>query len=433
MRAYDIIKKKRDGGELSREELRFFVEGMVDGSVPDYQVSALCMAIWFRGMSDAETAELTLAIRDSGEVISPDDFAGVRVDKHSTGGVGDKTSLVITPVVASLGYTVAKMSGRGLGHTGGTVDKLEAIPGFRTDLSYEQFVATVKTSGAAIVGQSKTLAPADRLLYALRDVTATVDSLPLIASSIMGKKLAANDDCIVLDVKTGSGAFMKTLEDSRALARAMVDVGKRAGKKTVALITDMDAPLGAAIGNALEVYEALEVLSGRGPRDLRTLCEALAVQMVRLVSGKDEEDARADIREAISSGRARQAFSQMVRAQGGDVDYVMHPERLLAARYQREVLAPTNGYVVKMDTEACGVASLLLGAGRNRMEDVIDPWAGILLSAKTGDRVRRGEVLATLYASDEDLFARAEQTLLSAYTFGAQRAEERPLIWERVE
>jgi len=433
MRAYDIIKKKRDGGELSREELRFFVEGMVDGSVPDYQVSALCMAIWFRGMSDAETAELTLAIRDSGEVISPDDFAGVRVDKHSTGGVGDKTSLVITPVVASLGYTVAKMSGRGLGHTGGTVDKLEAIPGFRTDLSYEQFVATVKTSGAAIVGQSKTLAPADRLLYALRDVTATVDSLPLIASSIMGKKLAANDDCIVLDVKTGSGAFMKTLEDSRALARAMVDVGKRAGKKTVALITDMDAPLGAAIGNALEVYEALEVLSGRGPRDLRTLCEALAVQMVRLVSGKDEEDARADVRSAISSGRARQSFSQMVRAQGGDVDYVMRPERLLAARCQKEVLAPTDGYVVKMDTEACGVASLLLGAGRNRMEDVIDPWAGILLSAKTGDRVRRGEVLATLYASDEDLFARAEQTLLSAYTFGAQRAEERPLIWETVE
>jgi len=264
-------------------------------------------------------------------------------------------------------------------------------------------------------------------------VTATVDSLPLIASSIMGKKLAANDDCIVLDVKTGSGAFMKTLEDSRALARAMVDVGKRAGKKTVALITDMDAPLGAAIGNALEVYEALEVLSGRGPRDLRTLCEALAVQMVRLVSGKDEEDARADVRSAISSGRARQSFSQMVRAQGGDVDYVMRPERLLAARCQKEVLAPTDGYVVKMDTEACGVASLLLGAGRNRMEDVIDPWAGILLSAKTGDRVRRGEVLATLYASDEDLFARAEQTLLSAYTFGAQRAEERPLIWETVE
>lgn len=434
MRAYDIIKKKRDGGKLSEEEIRFFTEGLCDGSIPDYQVSALCMAIWFRGMDAEETAHLTQAIRDSGEVIPTEDFAGLRVDKHSTGGVGDKTSLVITPVVASLGYTVAKMSGRGLGHTGGTVDKLEAIPGFRTDLSYEEFVSAVKDAGCAIVGQSKSLAPADKLLYALRDVTATVDSLPLIASSIMGKKLAANDDCILLDVKTGSGAFMKTYEESRALACAMVDIGCRAGKRTVAMITDMDAPLGRAIGNALEVYEALEVLRGEGPEDLRTLCMALATKMVELVSGKDGAAASADVCEAISSGRALDAFVRMAERQGGDASYLRCPEKLLSAPCKRDVYAPRGaGYITHMDTEACGKASLLLGAGRNCMEDVIDPWAGIYLHVKTGEWVFDNLPIATLYASDESLFDSAEEVLLGACTFGDGAPEERPLIWEVVE
>ncbi len=433
MRAYDVIKKKRDGGRLSEAEIRFFIEGLTDGRIPDYQVSALCMAIWFRGMDAEETAHLTLAIRDSGEVLSSADFEGVRVDKHSTGGVGDKTSLIVTPIAASLGLTVAKMSGRGLGHTGGTVDKLEAIPGFRTELSHAEFSRCVRETGAAIVGQSKELAPADKLLYALRDVTATVDSLPLIASSIMGKKLAANDDCIVLDVKTGSGAFMKSIEDSRALARAMVDIGKRAGKRTVALITDMDAPLGHAIGNALEVHEAIEVLWGVGPEDLQVLCEALAAQMVSLATGKSVDEATADVREVIESGAALDAFVRMVHAQGGDVSYIREPDKLLAAPYQRTIYSPAYGFITHMDTEACGMASLLLGAGRSKKEDVIDPWAGIYLHAKTGDEVKRGRPFATLYASDPSLFDRAEEVLLAATEFGRVTAGERALIYEVIE
>lgn len=434
MRAYDVIKKKRDGGKLSDEEIRFFIEGMCEGRIPDYQVSALCMAILFRGMDGEETASLTLAIRDSGEVLSGEDFDGVRVDKHSTGGVGDKTSLIVTPIAASLGLTVAKMSGRGLGHTGGTVDKLEAIPGFRTELSHAEFVRCVRETGASIVGQSRELAPADKRLYALRDVTATVDSLPLIASSIMGKKLAANDDCIVLDVKTGSGAFMKTLAESRALAEAMADIGARAGKRVAALITDMDAPLGYAIGNALEVHEAVEVLRGRGPEDLRLLCEELAAYMVSLGKNCALDAAREQVRTSLASGRALDAFVRMVEAQGGDVNYITSHEKLLAAPCKKEVYPPVErGYIVRMDTEACGVASLLLGAGRERMEDVIDPWAGIYLHAKTGDAVRAEVPMATLYTSDPARLEKAEAMLLSACVFGNEAPPPRTLIYECVE
>ncbi|MBE6589272.1 MAG: pyrimidine-nucleoside phosphorylase [Ruminococcaceae bacterium] len=428
MRVYDMIKKKRDGGSLTREEIAFLISGYCKGEIPDYQMSALCMAIYFRGMSAEETAYLTMEIRDSGEILDAEGIEGIRVDKHSTGGVGDKTSLIVSPIVASLGLTVAKMSGRGLGHTGGTVDKLEAIPGFRTEMTREEFVLAVRQAGLAIVGQSGELAPADKLLYALRDVTATVDSMPLIASSIMGKKLAANDDCIVLDVKTGSGAFMKSLDDSIALGTLMVDIAKRAGKRAVALVTDMDAPLGSAIGNALEVQEAVEVLRGGGAEDLRELCVSLASQMLFLAQGEAISVCEERVRESLSSGAAFKAFLAMVRAQGGDVSFVENPEKLCQAPYRHTVCAPTDGYITRVNTEDYGLASLLLGAGRNKKEDRIDPWAGIRLHAKTGDSVRRGDPIATLYASDDALFAHAAEVLLAATQIGEQ-PQRRPLIY----
>lgn len=430
MRMYDIIKKKRDGGELSDAEIISFVDGYCKGEIPDYQASALCMAIWFRGMSAAETAALTFAIRDSGERMEAPVTGTLRVDKHSTGGVGDKTSLVVAPIVAALGLTVAKMSGRGLGHTGGTVDKLEAIPGFCTDLSADAFRRAVEKTGIAIVGQSKELAPADKLLYALRDVTATVDSLPLIASSIMGKKLAADDDCIVLDVKTGSGAFMKTLADSRALAEAMVDIGKRAGKRICALITDMDRPLGRAVGNSLEVIEAIETLRGEGPDDLKALCVALAARMLYLAEKGSFDACEAMAREAIASGAALQKLADMVATQGGDASYVWHPEQFARACCQRTVVAPCDGYIASVDTEQYGMASLFLGAGRSRKEDVIDQSAGFYLHAKTGERVRRGDALVTLYSAKEALLDAAERTILSATHFSDDAPASRPLVFE---
>ncbi len=433
MRPYDIIKKKRDGHALTEAEIRAFIEGYVAGEIPDYQASALCMAIWFRGMNAAETAALTMAIRDSGDTLHFEGIQGLRVDKHSTGGVGDKTSLAVAPIVAALGVKVAKMSGRGLGHTGGTVDKLEAIEGFRTDLTTAEFEAIVNRVGIAIVGQSADLAPADKLLYALRDVTATVDSLPLIASSIMGKKLAADDDCILLDVKTGSGAFMKTEADSRALAESMVDIGKRAGKRTRALITDMDRPLGNAIGNSLEVIEAIETLNGRGPQDFTELCVALATHMLVISDRGDEAECERSVRRVMTDGTALRTFADMVEAQGGDPDWVYHPERFPAAPYSRVVVAPAGGYIVRVDCEGYGTAALLLGAGRNRKEDVIDPAAGIMLHAKTGDFVEVGQPIATLYTSKEALLDVAEVTLLKATEIGAERPEQRPLILGVVE
>ena len=432
MRMYDVIKKKRDGGVLSSEEIRAFVEGYTDGSIPDYQAAALCMAIYFRGMNDEETTELTLAVRDSGEKLDVSGIKGLRVDKHSTGGVGDKTSLVVAPIVASLGLTVAKMSGRGLGHTGGTVDKLEAIPGFCTDLAVSEFERIVNETGIAIVGQSATLAPADKKLYALRDVTATVDSMPLIASSIMGKKLAADDDCIVLDVKTGSGSFMKSVEDSRTLAKLMVAIGKRAGKRISALITDMDRPLGYAVGNSLEVVEAIETLQGKGPEDLLELSLALAAQILFLADKGTLDECRAMAQETITSGKALDTFARMVAAQGGNADFIYHPENFAKAPYVREVKLTESGYIAAVNTEQYGLASLLLGAGRNTKEDEIDLSAGYLLKKKTGDAVKAGDTLAVLYASREELFDAAERTLLNATTITAEAPEKRPLIFETI-
>ena len=430
MRMYDIIKKKRDGGVLSEAEIGFFVDGNIKGDIPDYQASALCMAIWFRGMTVEETTALTLAVCNSGEKLVIHGFDGLRVDKHSTGGVGDKTSLAVAPIVAALGVKIAKMSGRGLGHTGGTVDKLEAIEGFRTDLSPAEFERAVEEAGIAIVGQSANLAPADKLLYALRDVTATVDSMPLIASSIMGKKLAADDDCIVLDVKTGSGSFMKSREDSIELARLMVDIGRRAGKKMCALITDMDRPLGCAVGNSLEVIEAIEVLRGGAPEDLRELCVALASHMLCLAEKGDYDFCESAVRRVIASGEALDKLAAMVRAQGGDESWIYHPEKFPKARYSHTVCATRTGYITHVNTEDYGVASLLLGAGRSTKEDVIDLTAGLYLHAKTGDFVNAGDPIATLYASDESRFAASEARLLAATEIGDTAPEKRPLIFE---
>ena len=428
MRMYDIIKKKRDGGKLSEEEIRWFIEGYTKGEIPDYQASALCMAVYYKGMVLEETTALTLAIRDSGDTLHLD-VGGLRVDKHSTGGVGDKTSLVVAPVVASCGLKVAKISGRGLGHTGGTVDKLEAIDGYRTDLSLDEFSEVVKKTGVSIIGQSGDFAPADKKLYALRDVTATVDSMPLIVSSIMGKKLAANDDCIVLDVKCGSGAFMRTREDAEELARQMVAVGKQAGKKVLALITNMDQPLGLAVGNSLEVCEAIETLKGGGPEDFRKLCIELSAQMLFLAEHGDLKKCRAMAEDAIASGRALDTLAAMVREQGGDPEWIYEPGLFPKALYSLEVKTPCDGYIYSVDTEKYGEVSLILGAGRNTIKDKIDNTAGFILARKTGDAVCSGDVLATLYTSDKpEMLEKAAELMLSATEFSQTAPERIPLI-----
>lgn len=432
MRMYDIIKKKRDGGVLTTEEINFFVEKYSSGEIPDYQASALCMAIFFQGMSERETCDLTFAVRDSGEKADFSGIDGIRADKHSTGGVGDKTSLIVAPVVASFGVKIAKMSGRGLGHTGGTVDKLESIDGFNVTLSEHDFADIVNRVGLAIVGQSKELAPADKKLYALRDVTATVDSMPLIAASIMGKKLAADDDCIVLDVKTGSGSFMKTPEDSRALAKIMVDIGKRAGKKTVALITDMDRPLGYAIGNSLEVKEAIMTLKGEGPQDLTEICITLAAHMLALAGKGEYSECKKMAQGALADGSALKKFREMVEAQGGNVSLVDNPELFANAKYTRVVKSTMSGYIGKTDTEAYGLSSLALGAGRNKIGDEIDYSAGIILKRKTGDKVEAGEEIADLYSNDESAFDRAEKILLDATEITDDRPAPVPLVYETV-
>ena len=433
MRMYDIIQKKRDGGALSEAEIRWFIENYVQGNIPDYQVAALCMAIYFRGMNLEETTALTFAVRDSGERLDFSDIQGLRVDKHSTGGVGDKTSLIVAPIVASFGVKVAKMSGRGLGHTGGTIDKLEAIPGFKTDMPVEQFKAIVNDIGIAIVGQNAELAPADKLLYALRDVTATVDSLPLIVSSIMGKKLAADDDCIVLDVKTGSGSFMKTTEKSRELAEWMVAIGKAAGKRMRALITDMDRPLGFAIGNSLEVVEAIHTLQGKGPKDLTELCVALAAHILDLAEKGSYKECEEMARRAITDGTALRMLATMAKAQGGNSDWIMHPEKFPQAKYSRTVTAQKEGYITSVDTEGYGVASLLLGAGRNTKEDVIDFAAGIVLKAKTGDFVKVGDPIAVLYSDKETGFEGATARLLASTRIGEEKPQEMPLVLDVVQ
>lgn len=429
MRMYDVIRKKRDGGVLSKEEIRYFAEGYTKGEIPDYQAAALLMAIFYRGMTEEEMAELTFAVRDSGERLDFSAIQGVRADKHSTGGVGDKTSMVVTPVVASLGIRVAKLSGRGLGHTGGTVDKLESIPGFRTDLSEEEFIRTVNTVGAAIIGQTKDIAPLDKKLYALRDVTATVDSLPLIVSSIMGKKLAADDDCIVLDVKTGSGSFMKTEEESTALAEAMVNIGKRAGKKILAVMSDMDRPLGAAVGNALEVQEAIETLKGRGPADLLEVCTVLSAAILYLAGkGESIDDCRGMVGSAIESGAALNCFREMILAQGGDASIIEDEGRFQKAAFEQVLYAKRSGYIARMNTEGIGEASLLLGAGRNTLQDVIDPAAGLFILKKTGDPVQEGEPVVRLYTNDPGKLPAAAEMYEASYEIRDEAPEEKPLI-----
>ncbi len=433
MRMYDIIKKKRDGGVLTSEEISFFVRGYTDGIVPDYQASALCMAIFYKGMTTEETTALTLAMRDSGERLDLSYMEGIRVDKHSTGGVGDKTSLVIAPIVATLGVKVAKMSGRGLGHTGGTVDKLESIAGYRTDLDPTEFERVVREVGVSIVGQSAALAPADKKLYALRDVTATVDSMPLIASSIMSKKLAADDHCIVLDVKCGSGSFMKTADDARDLARLMVDIGERAGKRMCALITEMDRPLGHAIGNSLEVIEAIETLRGEGDEDLTALCVALASHMLTLAEIGDYNACVEKVKKVISDGSALTTFARMAEAHGADPAWIYDTSHFPRAKYTYVVTAPQDGYIIHTDTEAYGIAALMLGAGRNTKEDSIDYTAGIYLHAKTGDFVKAGAPIATLYANDEGLFAASAARILSATRMDASAPAQRALILDTIQ
>ena len=434
MRMYDIIHKKREGGQLSAQELHFFIQGCTRGEIPDYQTSALLMAIFFQGMSREETADLTLEMARSGDQVDLSPIPGVKVDKHSTGGVGDKTSLILGPIAAACGVKIAKMSGRGLGHTGGTVDKLESIPGLRTDIPREEFFSIVRQVGLSIIGQSGNLCPADKKLYALRDVTATVESLPLIASSIMSKKIAAGADAILLDVKMGSGAFMKTLEDSRALAREMVRIGKQVGRRTVALITDMDMPLGRCIGNALEVQEAVQVLSGQGERRLRALCLELAANMIYLgQQASDMSEARAQVVKAVREGRALEKLRQMVEAQGGDGSYIAHPERFAVSPAVVEVIAPEDGYITRLDAEGCGLAAVELGAGRETKESSIDPGAGIILLKNKGDRVEKGQPIARLYAQREELCQRGKERFLTALEIGPQAPEIGPMILERVE
>lgn len=433
MRMYDLILKKKQGGELSTDEIRYMIEGFTEGSIPDYQMSAMTMAICFRGMTPRETVDLTLAMRDSGDVLDLSGIKGVKVDKHSTGGVGDKTSLALTPIIAALGVPVAKMSGRGLGHTGGTIDKLECFDGFTTALSEEQFAGNVNTIGIAIAGQTANLAPADKKLYALRDVTATVDQMSLIASSIMSKKLASGSDAIVLDVKTGNGAFMKKLEDSRALAKEMVSIGTMAGKKTVAVITDMDQPLGRAVGNSLEVREAIDTLRGEGPADFKEVVFALGSQMLMLAGrAADEKEARALMEGAIEDGSALDKFAQFVRAQGGDAAPVYDTSLLPVAGKTLEVTAKESGYVHRILAEDIGIACMTLGGGRETKESAIDLSVGIILEKKNGDAVSDGEVLATIYGNDDAKMQAAYEKIAHAYEIAKEPAAFVPVVREYI-
>ena len=414
MRVYDIIKKKRDGYELTDAEINFIITGYVNGNIPDYQISALLMAIYYKGMTLNETTALTLAVKNSGDTLDFSKINGIRVDKHSTGGVGDKTSLAVMPIVASLGVKVAKMSGRGLGHTGGTVDKLESIPGFNVNLTTENFEKIVNETGIAIIGQTATLAPADKKLYALRDVTATVDSIPLIASSIMGKKLAADDNVIVLDVKTGSGSFMKTVEESVNLAKVMVGIGKKAGKKICALITDMNKPLGRAVGNVVEVKEAINLLKGEYDEDFYNLCLELSVEILVLAGVGDYNYCKNEVIKVINNGTALNTFKNMVKAQGGDVSYIDDTTKFNKPKFVYEVKAQKSGYINSVNAENYGLASLNLGAGRNTTLDTIDYDAGLYINKKVGEYVIKGETIVTLYTNKQDKLKIAENLILSS-------------------
>lgn len=433
MRMYDLITKKKHGEALTDAEIEYMITGYVNGEIPDYQVSAMLMAIYFKGMNNHEITELTKVMAKSGDMIDLSAIAGKKVDKHSTGGVGDKTTLIVAPIVAACGGRVAKMSGRGLGHTGGTVDKLESIPGYRTSLDRKEFFDIVNKCGLSVIGQSGNLAPADKKLYALRDVTATVDSIPLIASSIMSKKIAAGSDCILLDVKTGSGAFMKTLDDSIKLAQTMVAIGEGAGRRTVALITDMNTPLGFGIGNSIEVMESMDVLKGHGPADLTEVSLDLASNMLYLVGKGSLDECRQLAEKAIADGSAFETFCKMVRAQGGDDTVLRDYSKFKQAPYKLEVKAEADGFITKMNAEEIGETSVVLGAGRETKESPIDFAAGLILHKKFGDEVKKGDVLVTMYTSKENALKPAKKMYLEATTIGSEPVAKEPLIYARVE
>lgn len=432
MRMYDIIRNKRDGKTLTKEEIEFFINGYTKGEIPDYQASALLMAIYLKGMTTEETVTLTMTMAHSGDMIDLSPIKGIKADKHSTGGVGDKTTLIVAPIVAACGIKVAKMSGRGLGHTGGTIDKLEAIDGYRTALSREEFIAVTNKTGLSIIGQSGNLDPADKKLYALRDVTATVESLPLIVSSIMGKKLAVGADCIVLDVKTGSGSFNKTIEQAMEMAKVMVSVGKGAGKQITALVTDMDIPLGYAIGNSLEVIEAVDTLRGYGPSDLKEVCLALAADMIYLSSNGTLNGSYGRAKQALEDGSAFKKFVELVDAQGGNSALIKDTSLFAKTKYEKVILSKESGYIARTDTEKLGVASLLLGAGRIKKEDSIDYHAGIMLKKKTGDYVKVNEPLAVFYTNEEYRIDNAAKEFYEAFTFSNKPLAANKLIIGRI-
>ena len=429
MRMYDLILKKKQGKELNTEEISWMIKEFTEGRIPDYQMSAMTMAICFQGMDKRETFDLTMAMRDSGDVLDLSRIDGIKVDKHSTGGVGDKVSLVLTPIVASLGVPVAKMSGRGLGHTGGTIDKLESFSGFSTEISEEKFIDSVNTIGIAIAGQTANLAPADKKLYALRDVTATVDQMSLIASSIMSKKLASGADAIVLDVKTGNGAFMQKEEDAIALAKAMVDIGNRAGKQTVAVITDMDEPLGNAVGNALEIKEVIDALHGDGPEDLMEVVYALGTQMLLLAKrAEDEEIARNLITESIQERKALKKFAEFIENQGGNREEILHPDMLPKARYVIPVLAEEEGCIERILAQDIGIACMTLGGGRENKESTIDHGVGIILTKKISDTVKKGETLALIHANSKEKAVLASGLVKNAYQIAKEPAKKAPMV-----
>lgn len=433
MRFVDIIEKKKENKALSDEEIQFFIDGVTDGSIPDYQISALLMAIVFNGMDDSETAKLAQAMRDSGDVIDLSSIEGVKADKHSTGGVGDKTSLALTAMVAACGLKVAKMSGRGLGHTGGTLDKLESIEGFRIDLSEEEFKKQVSEIGLSIIGQTGDLVPADKKLYALRDVTATVDSIPLIASSIMSKKLASGADTILLDVKYGEGAFMHTVEDARKLAKAMISIGTKLGKDTRAMISDMNQPLGNTIGNALEVREAVETVKGHGPEDFTELClKAGEIMLVQGKRAKNKKEARAMLEEAIASGRAYEKLEKMVQSQGGNVEVIRNTDLLPQAKYKTQMPAQIDGYVSDLKALELGILAMLLGAGRATKEDKINYSVGLELKVKKGSKVTKGDPLCTVY-HDEELTEEWKEKFYQAFDFSKEEVEKSPIVEEILE
>ncbi len=432
MRMVDLIEKKRDGHALTNEEIQFIIDGYTKGEIPDYQMSAFAMAVFFQGMTEEETAALTMAMVHSGDVIDLSKIEGIKVDKHSTGGVGDTTTLVLGPLVASVGVPVAKMSGRGLGHTGGTIDKLESVPGFHVEIDNDEFIDLVNKNKIAVIGQTGNLTPADKKLYALRDVTATVNSIPLIASSIMSKKIAAGADAIVLDVKTGAGAFMKDLEGAKQLAKAMVEIGKRVGRKTMAIISDMSQPLGYAVGNALEVKEAIDTLKGEGPKDLEELCLTLGSHMVYLAEKASSlEEAREMLEKAMKDGSALEAFKTFLRAQGGDASVVDDPSKLPQASYQFELEANEDGYVSEIVADAVGTAAMLLGAGRATKESTIDLAVGLVLRKKVGDEVKKGESLVTIYSNTEQI-DEVKKMLTESIKISPNRVTAPTLIYDKI-